>query len=231
MNGPDVQQIVEEVTRLVLAQMQKQQATAEATAGMGHCLVVGDIVAVPEKLRQGWVLHPLEEYEHCDNILRYQRVLVTGLTLVQLADIAQGRPSDSSSCAVVSALLSGVDVVMIEAALPHRKFAGKGSNGLYAILEGYVRSVQTFGVKLLAQEALAIPVVVPVKPPKYQAPAPVPVQGSAKPNSQRLITEADAEALAAEAKGAVCIPVNAILTPSAQDVFTRARLEIQRCGG
>ena len=231
MNGPDIQQIVEEVTRLVLDQVQKQQAAAVATDGMRHCLVVGDIAAVPEKLGQGWALHPLEEYERCGNILRYRKVIVTGLTLVQLADIAQGRPGDSGSCAVVSALLSGVDVVMPEIALPHRKFAGKGSSGLYAILEGYVRTLQTFGVKLLGQEALAIPAVVPVKAPKYQAPAPEPVQGSAKPNGQRLITEADAAVLAAEAEGAVCIPMDAILTPSARDVFTRARLEIRRCGG
>ena len=109
-------------------------------------------------------------------------------------------------------------------------FAGKGSNGLYALLEGYVRTLQTFGVKLLGQAALVMPVVVPVKPPKYQAPAPEPVRGSAKPNCQRLITETDAVALAAEAEGSVCIPVDAILTPSARDVFTRARLEIRRCG-
>ena len=231
MNGPDVQKIVEEVTRLVLDQMQKQQTAVEATEGMEHCLVVGDISAVPEKLGQGRALHPLEEYERCGNILRYRRVIVTGLTLIQLADIAQGRPGDSGSCAVVSALLSGVDVVMPETALPHRKFAGKGSNGLYALLEGYVRTLQTFGVKLLGQEALAVPTAVPVKPPKYQAPAPEPVRGSARPNSQRLITETDAVALAAEAEGSVCIPVDAILTPSARDVFTRARLEIRRCGG
>jgi hypothetical protein len=231
MNGPDVQKIVEEVTRLVLAQVQQQQTAAEATEGMEHCLVVGDIAAVPEKLEQGRVLHPLEEYERCGNILRYRRVIVIGLTLVQLADIAQGRPGDSGSCAVVNALLNGVEVVMPETALPHRKFAGKGSNGLYALLEGYVRTLQTFGVKLLGQAALVMPVVVPVKPPKYQAPAPEPVRGSAKPNCQRLITETDAMALAATAEGTVCIPADAILTPSARDVFTRARLEIQRCDG
>ena len=231
MNEQDMKALVEEVSRLVLAQLQKQTDAVQAEEGKEHYLVVGDLTAVPELLVKGAVLHGLQEYETNGNILRYRKVLITKLTLVQLADIAQGRNGDAGSCAVVHALLNGVDVVMPETALPHRQFAGKGSNGLYALLESHVRTLQTFGVKLLGSEKLVESKVVPVKPPKYQAPAPEPVQGNARPNRRQLITEEQAQALAANATETVCIPEGSILTPSARDVFARARLEIQRCGG
>ncbi len=231
MNEQDMNALVAEVSRLVLAQLQKQTDAAQAEEGKDHYLVVGDIAAVPELLARGAVLHGLQEYEANGNILRYRKVLITKLTLVQLADIAQGRNADAGSCAVVHALLNGVDVVMLETALPHRQFAGKGSNGLYALLESYVRTLQTFGVKLLSSEKLVEPKVIPAKPPKYQAPAPEPARGSVRPNNHQLITEEQAQVLAVNATQTVCIPEHAILTPSARDVFTRARLEIQRCGG
>lgn len=231
MNEQNMKNLVEEISRLVLAELQKQTNAAQADEGKDHYLVVGDITAVPELLSRGAVLHALQEYETNGNILCYQKVLITKLTLVQLADIAQGRNADAGSCAVVHALLNGIDVVMPETALPHRQFAGKGSKGLYALLENYVQTLQTFGVKLLGSEKLVEPKVVPIKPPKYQAPVPEPVQGTARPNSRQLITEPEAQVLAANAKESVCIPENAILTPSARDVFARARLEIRHCGG
>ena len=230
MNEQNITGLVEEISRRVLAELQKQTAAAQADEGKEHYLVVGDETAVPELLARGAVLHPLQEYETNRNILRYRKVLITKLSMVQLADIAQGRNADAGSCAVIHALLNGVDVVMPETALPHRAFAGKGSKGLYALLESYVQTMQTFGVKLLGGEKLVEPKIVPVRPPKYQAPVPEPVRGSARPNSRQLITETEAEVLAANAKESVCIPDNAILTPSARDVFARARLEVRRCG-
>ena len=68
---------------------------------------------------------------------------------------------------------------LLETALPHRAYAGKSSTGLYALLEGYVRSIQAFGVKLLTRERMAEPAVKPVRPPKYQAPPPAPAATSA----------------------------------------------------
>ena len=226
-----MEQIVAAVTRQVLAALGSQKEEQMASEGKARYLVVGDVSEVPEKLRAGAVLDGIESYEACANILRYAKVIITRLELVQLADIAQGRPADSVSCAVVQALLNGVEVVLLETAPVHRKFAGKSSTGLYALLEGYVRTIQGFGVKLLTQDRMVDTPVVPAKPPKFQAPIPAPVKGSTKPNRQCLITESAALAMAAAADGTVRLERGTILTPSARDVFVRAGLTIERVDG
>ena len=222
MKEIEMERIIELVTRQVLASLEGSAAEKAADEGKRRCLVVGDISAVPAKLRMGAVLEGVEEYAACGNILRYEKVIITALDLVQLADIAQGRPGDGACCAVVQALLNGIDVVMLETAPIHRQFAGKSSTGLYTLLESHVRTIQGFGVKMLTQDGLAEPEVKPAKPAKYHAPAPERVQGSAKPNAQRLITESAAIALAAAAEGTVQLAPGTILTPSARDVFNRA---------
>lgn len=226
-----MEQIVAAVTRQVLAALGSRQEENMSCEGKLRCLVVGEMSDVPEKLRVGAVLEGMEAYESCANILRYQKVIITRLELVQLADIAQGRPADAVSCAVVQALLNGVEVILLETAPVHRRYAGKSSTGLYGLLEGYVRTIQGFGVKLLTQDRMVEKAAPPAKPPKFQAPAPTPVQGSAKPNPQCLITESAALAMAAVADGTVRLERGTILTPSARDVFVRAGLTIERVDG
>jgi len=227
----EMERIVEAVTRQVLAVLGGDREETMACEGKPRYLVVGDVSDVPEKLRAGAVLDGMEAYETCANILRYQKVIITRLDLVQLADIAQGRPGDPVCCAVVQALLNGIEVILLETAPIHRQYAGKSSTGLYTLLEGYVRTIQGFGVKLMTQDRMVDQAELPVKPPKYQAPAPVSVQGGAKPNPQCLITESAALAMAAAAEGTVRLKPGTILTPSARDVFVRAGLTIERADG
>lgn len=229
MREQEMEQVVAAVVRQVLAALDAGAPAAKAIEeGRDRYLVIGDPSEVPAKLRGQAVLTGSGENGACANVLRYQKVIIAQLELIQLVDIAQGRPSDEACSAVLEALLSGIEVVMLETALPHRGYAGKSSTGLYALLEGYVRSIQGFGVKLLTRERLAEPAVKPVRPPKHQAPPPAPVPMSAKPNTERLITERIAIALAAEAEGTVTLARDAILTPSARDVFAAAGLTVTR---
>ncbi len=223
-----MQQIIAAVTRQVLASLGNSPEETPDCQGKPRYLVVGDKSHVPSKLCVDAVLEEMAAYENCKNILRYQRVIITRLDLVQLADIAHGRPGDPVCCAVVQALLNGIEVILLETALVHRQYVGKSSTGLYALLESYVQTVLGFGVKLLPLNRMADPPVLPVKPPKFSAPASVPVQGSVKPHRQRLITESDALSMVAQAQGSVCVEPGTIITPSAQDIFRRAGVVVER---
>lgn len=228
MNEVYLQQLVEAVTKQVLTALQSEAQVTAANEGKEKLLVIGDPSRLPEHLVKNAVVCPLEDYKKAKNILRYQRVIIETLTLSQLADIAMGRDADAGSCAVTQALLNGVDVWMLETALPHRKCAGKGSSSFYQMLEGYVRTLQVFGIKLLGEDKLCLPVERPAVPPKFQAPsAPVP-KGTARPNEGCLITEELATKMLDQVQDAILLPAGAILTPSARDVFTRARIEIRR---
>lgn len=221
MERSDLEYIVDLVTQQVLSAVKAQQTPCAPQAeGFSKVLVVGKPKReLPEELVRDTVLYDLEDYKGCKNILRYDRVIITHLTTLQLADIALGRPGDEAACAVLYALLSGVDVFLMEDALSFRRFAGKGSTALYHLLEGYAQTLQIFGVKQVSRQRRQEPP--PAKPPKFAAPLVSVPTGSASPNADRLITEARALELV-KAGGGVRLPQRAILTPAARDVFAQA---------
>lgn len=230
MNEKELEQIVERVAAELFARMGAVAPTVQ-NDGKAKILVVGASEEVPPQLTEGVQLCPLSEYEASKNILRYEKVVITQLSLLQLADIALGRADDAACCAVLSALLAGKEVDLLESGLPHRKYAGKGSTGLYAKLEEYVRTIQGYGAKMLTAERLYQPKVLPVKPAKFQPQiAAVPTE-NARPNFSSLITEEIALKLASEHQDEVIVPRGAILTPSAQDVFSKARIAVKKVNG
>ena len=225
MTEIDLEKLIAAVTERVLADLGGAGPCPDSEAGKIRCLAIGRTEAVPEVLRRGAVIRGLADYEENGNIRAYGRIVVTELTLLQLADIAQGRPGDSASGAVIDGLLEGVEIFLLESALPHRRRAGGGSPGLYAVLEGYVRTMQTFGVRLFAGERAAAPDPVPPRPPKYQAPVQTVPRGSARTGGARLLTEERALEML-KAGGAVRLERGTIVTPLAWDAFRRARAEV-----
>lgn len=225
MNEQQLKAIIEETVRAVLA---SKAAETCADDGKARALVIGDVSKVPETLKsEGYVLCPQSEYESSGNILRYQRVVITELSLLQLSDISLGRPGDVASCAVIQALLNGIETLLIEDGLAFRKYSGRCSTRLYAVLENNVKTLESFGVKVYTPERLKKREGMPLgKPAKYSVPAQPAPRGSAVPNPERLITEVGAKAMLADCGKEVHIPANSILTPSALDIFKRARVEI-----
>jgi ethanolamine utilization protein len=228
MSEQNLDEIVNAVTQQVLEALRAGDAAdTPETEGKEKLLIVGEKECVPEALCRNAVLYGMEDYRTAGNILRYQRIVITQLTINELADIALGRPTDEASGVVVEALLNGVEVVMLEKALPHRKYAGKGSTSLYHLLESYARTIQVFGVRLLGNQLhREQPALLETKPPKFQKPAVSAPRGKARPNIGRLITEATAHAMIDGGTDAVHIPADAIVTPSARDAFAQAQIAV-----
>ncbi len=227
MTDQELRQIVEQVTNQVLAALSQENAVKTST-GAEKILVVGDINKVPREICTQAVLCGLDAYERDRYIAPFNKVIISELTLVQLCDVAQGRPSDTACCAVIQALLNGKSVMLLESGLPHRAFAGKGSTALYARLEDYVRTLSSFGVKLMTEARMYRPEEVPIKPARYQKIAEPTPNGSGKQNYARLITEEIALSLVKDGECRISIPHDAILTPSARDVFTKLHITVER---
>ena len=190
MNELELKELIQAVTAQVLAGLEQRGADGPRCQGLKKVLVIGS-GPLPAAMGQGAVALDISDYESHQNILRYDRLVITALTFPQLADIALGRGGDAASEAVLLALLSGIEVYMTEEALPFRAWAGKGSTPLYQLLEGYARTLQVFGVKSVERQYQPAPPP-PAKPAKFQAPSVCAPQGTAKPNIGRLITEQDA---------------------------------------
>lgn len=227
MNETELNAVVELVTRQVMSALQGRGAECSPeTDGFSRVLIVGEPEArLPEELGREAVLFGMEDYCGNRNILRYDRVVIAQLSTAQLADIALGRTGDDVSCAVVDALLNGIETLLLDGALSFRRYAGRGSTALYHLLESYAQTLQVFGVKPVS--ARPREVLPEAKPPKYQAPAVQVPRGSAVPNSGRLITEETAAALVKEGR-TVRISADAIITPLARDVFSKAGVVLER---
>lgn len=216
-----IQKVMEEVIKTL---NQSGVYLSPEKEGMPRMLVIGDFDDVPLEEKNQYILMGIDDYEKYKNIRRYQKVLITKLTLAQLSDIALGRDGSSTSCAVVNALLRGIDVVMRDGALWHRKLAGKGSPKLYSVLENNVRQLESYGVKIIEEQK---PVFMhEPKPAKFAAPPVTVPEGSMKPTADRLITESIAQSLVSEGNVQVCVAKNAIITPSAWDIFKKNKVEI-----
>lgn len=226
MDELDLEQVVEAVTQHVLKALRAEGTADLGSDGRARILILGDAAQVPEMLTRNAVCCSLDTYQKARNIQCYQKVVIERLTLAQMVDLAQGRPTDDVCCAVIQALLCGVDVVLLEKALPHRRYAGQGSTSFYQMLEGYTQTLQVFGMKLLGSDQLRQPVEKPVSPPKYQAPCVTAPKGSARPNESRLITEGVALSMLESAEGELHLPAGAIVTPSARDVFSKAQIKL-----
>lgn len=226
MNQSELERITELVTRQVVAALEKRrEEETPVSDGRKRVLIVGKPrKALPESLLRRAVLYDIEDYRTCQDVLRYDRIVIASLTITQLSDIAHGRSGDAETCAVVHGLLEGVECVMPEDAPSYKRYEGRGSAALYRMLEGYERTLRAFGVKTAGNERTFAEI--PAKPPKFSAPPLNVPQGSARPNFAHLITEAEAERLTAQG-GEVTLPAGAIVTPLARDVFAAAGVVVR----
>ncbi len=218
-----VKKVIEEVLKSL---RETEQTKAGCKDGLDRLLVIGDVDDVPQSIAETHALFSIEDYAHDGNIHWYQKLLITKLTLTQLSDIAQGRDGSPEACAVIMGLLNGVEVCMLENALPHRKYAGRSSSRIYEVIENNAKMIQTFGVKVLKKARPAQPEK--ARPPKYQAPPVQVPKGSAHPNGERLITEAVARALTGSGEQSVCVAKDAIITPLAWDIFNQHGVHVIR---
>ncbi len=213
--------IIQAVTTQVLAALEQENKLPDRRSeGKTRCLVLGDSDHIPQALRRDAVLLGLEDYQTHQTITNYARVLITRLDFADLADIALGRGGTPAARAVCCALLQGTEVLLLECALPHRAFAGRGSTALYQLLERYVNTLLVFGVKLLgsgdAMPALRGGLLEPKAPVVRR-----------EVRDVRLITEALAQALAKDAQE-LDIPARTLITPAAMDIFQASHTTLIR---
>lgn len=204
------EQLIEFITREVMNTLGIGDSEPVDKSGCPAALVIGDADRLPGNVKKKYCLKQIEEY-HGD-ISICDVIFITKLTKTELADIALGRDTEAASCAVIEGLIHGKEIFLYDIALSYRKYAGQGSRAFYQLLEGYVRTLQSFGIKLV-QGTTVID-----KYEKYAAP------GADLPEG--VITEALARKLTESGEGAIQVRRGTVITPSAKDVFLHADREL-----
>ena len=141
------EQMVEFITREVMKMLGMDEEEPEDKSCCPDALVIGEADKLPPAVRRQYQLKSLDTYK--GDITPYEKIFITGITRMELADIALGRDSDAAACAVIEGLLHGTEIFLYDVALTHRKHAGRGSRAFYQLLEGYVRTLQSYGIKLV----------------------------------------------------------------------------------
>lgn len=200
------EQMIEFITGEVMKMLGMDEDEPQDKSGCPVALVIGEADKLPAAVKRQYQLKSMETYQ--GDISPYEKIFITGLTKTELADIALGRDVGGAACAVIEGLMHGTDIYLYDIALTYRKHAGQGSRAFYQLLEGYVRTLQSFGIKLV-QGTTVID-----KYEKFAAP------GADLPSG--VITEVLARKLAEQGEGNITVRKGTVLTPSAKDIFLHA---------
>ncbi|MCI1722123.1 MAG: hypothetical protein LKM35_06340 [Lachnospiraceae bacterium] len=208
-------EIVELITREVMREMGKQKAGAAGIPGLPSILVIGDIDRLPDRLSGLYAPVGISQYGGPEDSVNYKAVYITELKTDELVEMALGRSAHPASCAVVNALLRGIPVYLMDSAIEHRRFKNTAKMGFYHLLEGYVHSLQNYGVILMSG----------------QVAAPAAAQDAVLAADQftcGLINEAKARSIVST-KDDECLVFEkgTILTPTAKDIFLHAGRKVQ----
>ncbi len=204
------EQLIEFITGEVLRALgQQPEPEPECPEGCPWALVIGDPDILPPAVRRQYrFIRP------GDGDGGWERIFITALSQTQLADIALGRSDGQVQQAVLCALLDGKAVTLYDAALGHRRHGPKASRALVQLLEGYVRTLQSFGVEVVQGTTTA---------DRYQKTA---APGADLPGG--VITEALAKSMVERTQEEVIlVRAGTVLTPSAKDVFLHARRQVR----
>lgn len=204
------EQLVELITREVMRIVgdSVEPDTADKP-GCPDVLVIGSPDKLPVHIRKKYNLRTMERYTCPEDIEKFEKIYITQLNLVELADIALGRNTKAVQCAVISGLLCGKEIFLMECALDFRKNSNTMSRGFYQLLEGYVRTLQSFGIKLVNGQT-------PID--KYTVRS-----GPGDDLPEGIITEAMAVAMLEKCTDSVILlKKGTVVTPSAKDVFMHA---------
>lgn len=174
-------------------------------------LVIGDTDALPSFAGEKYRFSDLENYK--GDISCFDCVFIASLTFAQLADCALGRDSTPASCAVIKALLSGKKVYLLESALPHRAFKETADRKFYAMLEGYVNSLRSFGVEFIREQWFGKNLN----------------KDAIEDNSvDKVITEKIAISLCENCTGGIVkLRRGTVITPSAKDIFNHSEVKVE----
>ena len=201
----------EKLIELITNEVKKILGSQNKSLATSKALVIGNIEKLPVSVRSAYELCGLEAYTCEADILKFDAVFVTELTLTELSDIANGRDSQKKQCAVLKALLNNIEVNLFECAAPHRKYAGKGSRVLFKEYEGYLNRLISFGVNFIREQ-------------KFNNES---CNAFAHNNNDKVITEAIAEELVKSDDAIIKLIKGTIITPSAKDIFNHSKKAVE----
>ena len=197
------EQLVELITKEVLKRInQDKKDTPDPLRP--SVLVIGSVQKLPTDVSENYNCRGIDDYD--GDIRQFEKVLITELTMVELADIALGRNTKSVQCAVINALLQNKEIVLYDFALEHRRFEDQSNRVFYLLMESYVNILKSFDIKFASGREGSFSRKEHISVLSENA-------------CSGVVTEAKAKELIQQGNGDILLKSGTLLTPSAKDVL------------
>ena len=215
-------ELIDRITRTVMSELARQ-GKGDCTSTSGErILVAGDPAVLGAEGFGGFSLCRIEPCKPVEGEITGCRcVIVTQLSHAELGELGLARGGAGVSGTVLDALLAGVPVYLLPEALLFRKWKKTAPQKLYEVLEGYVRQIEGYGVRIYSLDQIRRDLTGTNSgnyPDKL---------GVHKEPRRPVITEADAREFIKKGVEVLRLTKGSIVTPLALDVLNGAKIPVE----
>lgn len=229
----NMERLVEEIAREVYARLYKQLERQEE--GKQRAVIIAE--NKDESLErmlcgQYSVAYHEPQMRNCD------LVIIPQMCIKLLANLANGLANEAAERFIMTMLLKGKKVIVLEEGLLYRKFQKVAPNTLYKLYEDYEAKLKSFGVRIVSKEKILTSCetsdrCMEIEPALHDAAPPYKEQPEEEPayaeiRHKKLITEADIRKLHLKNLSEIVIGPKSILTPLATDFIRTQRIKVRR---
>lgn len=87
--------------------------------------------------------------EGIDEIKNYNLIICPKLSIMDLVDITNGRPSSKISSIIIEAILYGMKIICLEEGIYYREFSSSSNEKFYSMMAEYEKKLLSFGVEVI----------------------------------------------------------------------------------
>ncbi|MBG9792540.1 ethanolamine utilization protein [Paenibacillus dendritiformis] len=232
MEAPDRAALIEAVAAEVLKRLRQAGEAGTAASRKQAVLLAAEPVPALES-----VLQPHYDVRYYDETLRDCDLLLIPKTCIQLlSNLAHGISAGPRERFVLTMLLKGRKVVLLEEGLAYRKYKPTAPVLLYKLYDGMVDKLRGCGIRVVKQTELPAACLedgaagAEILSPKGNETACSEAEVLSQPKALtgKVITEAELKKCRLQNKTEIVIDRRAIITPLAQDYMRTQQMRVHR---
>ncbi|MGD8189842.1 flavoprotein [Brevibacillus ginsengisoli] len=230
----NMETLVEEIAKEVYARLYKKLEQQEDGKQRAVIISQNKDEALERMLCEQYkVMYHEPQMRNCD------LVIIPEMCVKLLANLANGLANEAAERFIMTMLLKGRKVVVLEEGLLYRRFKKVAPVMVYKLYEDYEEKLRSFGIKFVSRDNVLkscgtsmIPMAAaePVKEKNVQEPGQLTEDDPvcAEIRYKKLITEADLRKLHMKNLTEIVIGSKSILTPLANDFIRTQRIKVRR---
>ncbi|WP_106766206.1 TIGR02536 family ethanolamine utilization protein [Paenibacillus faecalis] len=220
--------IIEAVTAEVIKRLEQakwKQSTVKAPRKMAVLMATEPVTELESILNQHF------EVQYYDESLRECDVLILPkLCLQLLSNLAQGISAGQRERFILTMLLKGKQVIVLEEGLLYRRYKSTAPVLLYKLYDGFANKLSSYGIQLVKESELLATCLQEGRVEQVQqslcAAQHEKMVTQPEVLNRKVITEADLKKYRLQKQ--IVIDKNSIITPLAQDYLRMQKIEVHR---